>query len=265
MAFDFNLRTLPPRLNEETKREKKKNAEKGKEKGEENLEEKDKIGVELKEVLQKLSIHLLPPDPIVLPYTIRLSGDEEIETSNPAISGGPTASMGVGVGGGGGNLNSNLIPGMEMEGELEPVPTCFDIVVDKPEAYNSNNNNLYNSQITNIMGIALPTFSHEKELYHLEEKVQKMLGEIEAYNRRREFLLAFSESPLDVVNMLISQQGREIKIPGMDGELDGTERRNNFYHSEWLPDAVDRFLDARRNNNGGPEENMMGYYGNFPS
>ncbi len=80
-------------------------------------------------------------------------------------------------------------------------------------------------------------------------EIRRLLAEIETHRRRREFLVAFSESPVDVLNVLIAQHAKSLQVKSSDDrDLEG-ERHAAFYShaaADWLPDAVDRYLTAHK-------------------
>jgi len=142
--------------------------------------------------LIKLNEYMGPPDPYVFKYTIRVSG----------------------------------------ENHEDPVPTCYDLHLDKPEPYIPTNHG------------GQPAFPQEEEIRIQEEKIDNLITQIHRSNSRREFLMAFAESPIDVINLLVSQQIKEIKETknqeNIETELDP---RSDTYHQEWYADAVDHYLD----------------------
>lgn len=127
----------------------------------------------------------------------------------------------------------------------------------------------------------------------------ELLVEIEKSNRRREFMRAFSQFPVQICNLLISSQARDLQIiqqtqqneaannsnannatnaqaQGTDaaattnatadgtadngsgaggvgdvsvssGVDDESQRRAEFYRSDFIGDAVDRYLEAKGN------------------
>eukprot|EP00808_Paulinella_micropora_P015841 g56158.t1 len=160
--------------------------------------------LELKDLPSKLASHLLPPDPIVIDYTIRWATDE------------------------------NEPQGMPGDAGLE----VFDIPVDFPD----RNLDLHN-------------MAKDKEADDLEKRIAQLIKELHQIQQKRDFLRAFCESPLNTIETLISV--RALDAMGAESSLSATHhfepspqpehlRRADQFQSEWLADAVDRYLEARR-------------------
>ncbi|BDA43339.1 SWI/SNF-related matrix-associated actin-dependent regulator [Coccomyxa sp. Obi] len=97
-----------------------------------------------------------------------------------------------------------------------------------------------------------PPAAHDPEIDVLDRKIAGLLRKIEETSRRRNFFLAFSQSPVDFINALIASQARDLRCalaadaggPGSAGAPQAM-RRSELFHGRWVEDAVLRYLGRR--------------------
>ena len=81
-------------------------------------------------------------------------------------------------------------------------------------------------------------------------KLCELFLEMDKCNRRRELLQAFSESPTQVLHLLVAQQAKDnLLMNGVTGVDDELERRAEYFHSEWIFDAMDRYQQEEATTN----------------
>lgn len=77
----------------------------------------------------------------------------------------------------------------------------------------------------------------------ITEKTVELMMDVDRCNRRREFLQAFSEAPVQVMQLIVAQQAKDqLIMMGVTGVDDELERRGEYYHADWQYDAIDRMM-----------------------
>ena len=170
-------------------------------------------------VLSLLQLHLVPAssEAILIPYTLRpnstLSGPPPFGQSTPSLS--PTGSPSA--------------------------VTCYDILTYTPVIPNLQEAYKEASTRSGLKTVPPPNFA--PVVARLTDKTYELMLDVDRCNRRREFLQAFSEAPVQVLQMLIAQQAKDqLIMMGVTGVDDELERRGEFYHADWQYDAVDRMM-----------------------
>lgn len=83
---------------------------------------------------------------------------------------------------------------------------------------------------------------YANDLQRVQDKILSTISDINRHTRRREFLMAFAEAPLEVTNMMVSGQAKEIIAVNQELIKKENDRMASAYQKDWVPDAVDRYL-----------------------
>jgi SWI/SNF-related matrix-associated actin-dependent regulator of chromatin subfamily D len=71
-------------------------------------------------------------------------------------------------------------------------------------------------------------------------QIQKALEGIEQHKKKRDFMLGFSEDPVNFIHSLISSQTRDLLLMSNNQELEQA-RYSNFYKTPWMMEAAHRY------------------------
>jgi SWI/SNF-related matrix-associated actin-dependent regulator of chromatin subfamily D len=134
-----------------------------------------------------LSVHLLPPDPVVIPYTVKVSG-----------------------------LTHETLQVYDLTMELPDLPAgglgVVPVLSEKPE------------RVAEIQKQRNEQLVLSSNLHHC--------------TRRREFLLAFAQAPVDTLRFAVAANST------CEEDL---LRRPDHFGELWVPDAIDRYLRSLQN------------------
>lgn len=75
------------------------------------------------------------------------------------------------------------------------------------------------------------------ELAPLNTDISQLLARGLLHRKRKEFLLGYSESPADVMNMILANCAKELSNKNVS-----YKKTSAFYAQEWVYDAIDRML-----------------------
>ena len=154
--------------------------------------------VQFHELIRLLQPHLLPPDPIMLPYTIRTHSN---------------------------NVHENVI--------------CYDIPMSTPVQLNLN-------ALTRLQA---PLPHNNTELKRMNERINDIINDVYKYNNRYEFLHEFADNPIKSINSSIMSAAHDISTVDPLIAQHEIENTSIYYSSEWVPDAIDRYLHESKDEN----------------
>ena len=80
------------------------------------------------------------------------------------------------------------------------------------------------------------------EIAQLDAKIGEHIEQLNQLRINREFYMNFSEDPQDFINKWLISQSNDLKTML---ELNGNpeeERRSQFYHEQWIDEAVCRYF-----------------------
>lgn len=117
--------------------------------------------------------------------------------------------------------------------DMQSDPSIFDISVEVPDPVPAG----FNGWFERIAPYTEEVEEYNQRIRHIIERIQK-------HKRRLEFLQAFSQSPIDVIRMLIATQCRDLKLMSEWDALREAQTSSTYYTSngEWVSEAVDRYL-----------------------
>lgn len=130
---------------------------------------------------------------------------------------------------------------VRLSGDINENAECYDFDLPCPDRFSTRlnlNNNPQDRQ-------GRPSTQHFVENSKLETKISEIVAETHEHLRRREFLMAFADSPVNIINLLLTSQHNDLKTAerskmGLPGSL--LETGSEVFQQEWVPDAVDRYL-----------------------
>ncbi|KAI5651030.1 hypothetical protein M9H77_37035 [Catharanthus roseus] len=112
--------------------------------------------------------------------------------------------------------------------------TCYDVLVDVPFALEEE------------MPRFLSTIEKNKEIEAFNGVISTANHELHEYCQRRDFFLAFSQSPAEFINAFLASQARDLKLLGTDTNRDKErEHQSQFYDQPWIEDAVYKYLNRK--------------------
>jgi chromatin remodeling complex protein RSC6 len=84
----------------------------------------------------------------------------------------------------------------------------------------------------------------------LTDKLAGFMMELDRSHRRRVLLSSFSSAPLQSLQLLVASHARDLLVlPSITGVDDELERRAEYFHAEWIYDAVDRYQQEEQASN----------------
>jgi chromatin remodeling complex protein RSC6 len=84
----------------------------------------------------------------------------------------------------------------------------------------------------------------------LTDKLAGFMMELDRSHRRRVLLSSFSSAPLQSLQLLVASHARDLLVlPSVTGVDDELERRAEYFHAEWIYDAVDRYQQEEQASN----------------
>eukprot|EP00238_Polyblepharides_amylifera_P003059 CAMPEP_0196592162 /NCGR_PEP_ID=MMETSP1081-20130531/71894_1 /TAXON_ID=36882 /ORGANISM="Pyramimonas amylifera, Strain CCMP720" /LENGTH=416 /DNA_ID=CAMNT_0041915759 /DNA_START=41 /DNA_END=1291 /DNA_ORIENTATION=+ len=120
-----------------------------------------------------------------------------------------------------------------------PEVSCYDISVDVPMEPSFPPQELTSLE-TNLTRVCAAT---DTESVTHNRTIAAAVQKIKSHQRRREFFLGFSQSPVDFVRALVASQSRDLKaMKAGDAQDSDYERRSEFYSQSWVEDAVMRYF-----------------------
>ncbi|KAJ8660164.1 hypothetical protein O0I10_004023 [Lichtheimia ornata] len=131
----------------------------------------------------------------------------------------------------------------------DPVVINYTIRVDKeqhqsPQAYDIDVE--IESPVRQKMMNCLAAGQTQKEIMGLDEKIVQCVQSINNSKIKRDFLLQFSQEPVDFINKWIASQARDLEVILGESKINLEEmRRNDFYKQPWIKEAVFHYLTAK--------------------
>ncbi|GAB4817018.1 hypothetical protein N2152v2_004064 [Parachlorella kessleri] len=121
---------------------------------------------------------------------------------------------------------------IRVDGPSPTHPDCYDFDFEVP------------------LGHELPPFAAktavDAELAKVDQALGSILVKLHEHKRRRTFLMAFAQNPVDVINALIASQARELRLAASrDGESLEVLAAGDVFREKWVEDAVMRYLQRR--------------------
>lgn len=94
-------------------------------------------------------------------------------------------------------------------------------------------------------------FSQSKQITLLDEQVERCIEQIHLRKRKRDFMLAFSNDPIQFIHNFLASQIHDYKvINSQNGKDEEQERKSRFYFQPYVYDAVQSYLQSLA----GPQE-----------
>lgn len=77
-----------------------------------------------------------------------------------------------------------------------------------------------------------------------ELRIKQVIYRIHAHKKRMELLKGFSQSPVDIIRLLIANQARDLSLMSEKEALQEAQKRSDFFKqdADWVPAAVDHYL-----------------------
>jgi len=90
--------------------------------------------------------------------------------------------------------------------------------------------------------------SYSQEIGALDESIKRSIDQIQLHKRRFEFLNAFQENPVEMVEYLVANQTRDLHMLSEGDRLLEAQKSTSYYHhtGEWLSIAIQKYLDAQQ-------------------
>lgn len=141
-----------------------------------------------------------------------------------------------------------------MDKEQHQSPQAYDIDVE------------IESPVRQKMMNCLAAGQTQKEIMGLDEKIVQCVQSINNSKIKRDFLLQFSQEPVDFINKWIASQARDLEVGWVvlngllwcwywiqvilgESKINLEEmRRNDFYKQPWIKEAVFHYLTAKVSN-----------------
>lgn len=97
------------------------------------------------------------------------------------------------------------------------------------------------------MGLKMVMDKSEKQIMEINNGIVEKIEKIEELERKRKFLLGFSEDPCGFIKALIVQQEKELRfVIGPAGVRQyQAESQTEIFNQKWVEDAVMRYLQKR--------------------
>uniref|UniRef100_A0A7S3ZCZ8 Uncharacterized protein n=2 Tax=Lotharella globosa TaxID=91324 RepID=A0A7S3ZCZ8_9EUKA len=122
-----------------------------------------------------------------------------------------------------------------LDEEARNTAKTYEIEMEIPELHNPHN-------IRRMpMSLRECPSNHREIEFRGEEKMKTLLSEFHKHKRRRRLLLAFADAPAATTRLLSTQHTTFLSV-GQAGDKTEDSRRCEYYHNEWIPDAVDHYL-----------------------
>ena len=107
---------------------------------------------------------------------------------------------------------------------------CYDIDVEVDD------------NLKNQMSSFLLSTNSQQDIQNLDSKIHETVETINSLKTNREFYLSFAKDPQHFMHKWLLSQNRDLKqmtdVVGCPEE----ERRAQFYHQSWTPEAVNRYF-----------------------
>lgn len=141
-----------------------------------------------------------------------------------------------------------------MDKEQHQSPQAYDIDVE------------IESPVRQKMMNCLAAGQTQKEIMGLDEKIVQCVQSINNSKIKRDFLLQFSQEPVDFINKWIASQARDLEVGWVvlngllwcwywiqvilgESKINLEEmRRHDFYKQPWIKEAVFHYLTAKVSN-----------------
>lgn len=141
-----------------------------------------------------------------------------------------------------------------MDKEQHQSPQAYDIDVE------------VESPVRQKMMNCLAAGQTQKEIMGLDEKIVQCVQSINNSKIKRDFLLQFSQEPVDFINKWIASQARDLEVRWVvlngllwcwywiqvilgESKINLEEmRRHDFYKQPWIKEAVFHYLTAKVSN-----------------
>lgn len=141
-----------------------------------------------------------------------------------------------------------------MDKEQHQSPQAYDIDVE------------VESPVRQKMMNCLAAGQTQKEIMGLDEKIVQCVQSINNSKIKRDFLLQFSQEPVDFINKWIASQARDLEVGWVvlngllwcwywiqvilgESKINLEEmRRHDFYKQPWIKEAVFHYLTAKVSN-----------------
>ncbi|XP_046887578.1 SWI/SNF-related matrix-associated actin-dependent regulator of chromatin subfamily D member 2 isoform X3 [Hypomesus transpacificus] len=95
------------------------------------------------------------------------------------------------------------------------------------------------------MNSFLSSATNQQEFATLEMKIHETIESINHLKTQRDFMLSFSNNPQDFIQDWLKSQSRDLKLMMDVAGNPEEERRTEFYHAPWVPEAVGRYVSAK--------------------
>lgn len=82
------------------------------------------------------------------------------------------------------------------------------------------------------------------DVLKFETQIQKALESIEDHKKNRDFMLGFSQDPINFIHRLINSQTRELLMLSNKQDLEH-QRYSSYYRSPWIQDAASRYASKK--------------------
>lgn len=94
----------------------------------------------------------------------------------------------------------------------------------------------------------ISTPGHQKEISTFDQLIVHHVSQLHNHRLKRDFMQAFSNDPVTFVNEWIASQARDLNIVLGENTVNlETQRRGDFYHEPWVPEAVFSYLASKVN------------------
>ncbi|KAK7919609.1 hypothetical protein WMY93_010893 [Mugilogobius chulae] len=111
---------------------------------------------------------------------------------------------------------------------------CYDIDVEVDDPLKSQMNSFLSST------------TNQQEIATLEMKIHETIEYINQLKTERDFMLSFSNNPQEFIQDWLKSQSRDLKLMTDVTGNPEEERRAEFYQEAWVPEAVGRYVQQRR-------------------
>ncbi|KAI9312572.1 SWI/SNF and RSC complex subunit Ssr3 [Dichotomocladium elegans] len=131
----------------------------------------------------------------------------------------------------------------------DPVVINYTIRVDKeshqsPQAYDIDVE--IDSPVRQKLANSVSATQLQKEIMSLDERIVQCVQSINNSKIKRDFLLQFSENPVNFINKWIASQARDLEVILGESKINLEEmRRQDLYKQPWVKEAVFHYLTAK--------------------
>uniref|UniRef100_A0AAX7URH0 DM2 domain-containing protein n=1 Tax=Astatotilapia calliptera TaxID=8154 RepID=A0AAX7URH0_ASTCA len=110
---------------------------------------------------------------------------------------------------------------------------CYDIDVEVDDPLKGQMNSFLSST------------TNQQEIAALEMKIHETIEYINQLKTERDFMLSFSNNPQEFIKDWLKSQSRDLKLMTDVTGNPEEERRTEFYHEPWVPEAVGRYVYSK--------------------